>query len=48
MFLHKLAVVTQIPELRELMMDGFKEDEQIRNLDKYKLVMGVSDVKKKI
>lgn len=40
MFLHKLAVVEQIPQLQGLMMDGFREDQQVNKLDKYKLAMG--------
>ena len=47
-FLHKLAVTIQIPQLKSLLTKGIADDPVVSQLDKFKLSMCDSDIDKKI
>lgn len=37
--LHKLAVINQLPLLADLLLQGLKQDPQVKNLDQFKLAL---------
>jgi len=43
-FLHKLAVSLQIPQLKELLLKGITDDPIVSQLDKFKLAMCSSQI----